>query len=550
MTPSPESILAYHQATKHHPGMYAPGPGGLDWSNQPHPFRRYRGALEIPLSREADDQVTYHQALFGLVPPQPLNPGFISRLFFHSLALSARKSFAGSTWALRVNPSSGNLHPTEAYLACGPVEGLTDAPSISHYQPAEHALEVRSAPTPEQWRTICGGREEGIMIGLSSIPWRESWKYGERAYRYCQLDLGHALAALSLAGAGLGWRAELLDNFATRDLDELMGLHVQGPEAERGECMLYLGPPDRASGEDRPARVPIPAMSWQGRPNVLSGAHVRWPLVERAFEAAGKPATETKREMKMEMETGAREGGRDDPVAPRRAGVTAERFRPGTETLREIVRSRRSAQAMDGRTAISRDQFCRMMALTSPRDLAAFPLLPWRPQVHLALFVHRVEGLEQGLYLLVRDRVQEGSLRRRLSSHFLWERPPGVPEDLDLHLLARGDFRETAMRLSCNQPIASDGCFSLAMLAEFRRPLQEWGPWFYPRLFWECGMIGQVLYLEATLAGLRGCGIGCFFDDLAHRMLELEGLEYQDLYHFTVGGAVEDQRLSTLNPYE
>ena len=59
------------------------------------------------------------------------------------------------------------------------------------------------------------------------------------------------------------------------------------------------------------------------------------------------------------------------------------------------------------------------------------------------------------------------------------------------------------------------------MLAEFERPLTEHGAWVYPRLFWECGMIGQVLYLEAEAAGLRGTGIGCFFDDGMHSLLGL-----------------------------
>ena len=62
-------------------------------------------------------------------------------------------------------------------------------------------------------------------------------------------------------------------------------------------------------------------------------------------------------------------------------------------------------------------------------------------------------------------------------------------------------------------------------------------------------MIGQVLYLEAEAAGLRGTGIGCFFDDPMHELLGLTGIRYQDLYHFTVGGPVEDRRLATMPAY-
>jgi nitroreductase len=87
------------------------------------------------------------------------------------------------------------------------------------------------------------------------------------------------------------------------------------------------------------------------------------------------------------------------------------------------------------------------------------------------------------------------------------------------------------------------------MIADFEEPLTRLGPWFYPRLYWECGIIGQILYLEAEAAGLRGTGIGCFFDDPVHEVLGLKTERYRSLYHFTVGKPVEDSRLTTLPPY-
>ena len=87
------------------------------------------------------------------------------------------------------------------------------------------------------------------------------------------------------------------------------------------------------------------------------------------------------------------------------------------------------------------------------------------------------------------------------------------------------------------------------MLAHYREVLVENGPSFYRRLFWEAGLIGQVLYLEAEAAGVRATGIGCYFDDPVHQVFGLRDLELQSLYHFTVGGPVDDPRLTTLPPY-
>lgn len=212
----------------------------------------------------------------------------------------------------------------------------------------------------------------------------------------------------------------------------------------------------------------------------------------------------------------------------------------------QIIRQRRSLLACDGRTAIPAERFYRMLSRTMPVPGDA---IPWAPAIHFGLFVHRVEGIEPGLYAMARDAVKAEKLRAAMHGHFAWERPPGCPASLPLHLLERGDARGLATQVSCRQDIAGDGAFSLGMIAEYQASLVAHGPSFYRRLFWEAGAIGQVLYLEAEAAGVRATGIGCFFDDPVHQVFGLRDLEFQSLYHFTVGGYVDDPRLTTLPPY-
>jgi hypothetical protein len=176
--------------------------------------------------------------------------------------------------------------------------------------------------------------------------------------------------------------------------------------------------------------------------------------------------------------------------------------------------------------------------------------MAWDATIHLGLFVHRVDGLEPGLYLLARDPGKTDKLQRAMHSRFAWTPPPNCPAELPLRLLEAGDARRLATQLSCHQDIAGDGAFSLAMIAEYQEALFAQGPWFYRHLFWETGLIGQVLYLEAEAAGVRATGIGCFFDDPVHRVFGFEDLAFQSIYHFTVGGPVDDHRLTTLAPYE
>jgi hypothetical protein len=212
----------------------------------------------------------------------------------------------------------------------------------------------------------------------------------------------------------------------------------------------------------------------------------------------------------------------------------------------QIIRQRRSLLACDGKTSIPAERFYRMLArvMPAPRDA-----IPWQPAIHLALFVHRVEGLEPGLYAMAREAAKVEKLKAAMHAHFAWEAPPGCPAELPLYLLERGDARPLATQVSCRQEIAGDGAFSLGMIAEYQETLAAHGASFYRRLFWEAGAIGQVLYLEAEAAGVRSTGIGCFFDDPVHQVFGFKDLAFQSLYHFTVGGYVDDPRLTTLAPY-
>lgn len=54
----------------------------------------------------------------------------------------------------------------------------------------------------------------------------------------------------------------------------------------------------------------------------------------------------------------------------------------------------------------------------------------------------------------------------------------------------------------------------------------------------------------AEAQGIRGTGIGCFFDDAVHSIYGFNDRKYQSLYHFTMGGPVEDKRLRTLRAYK
>ena len=211
------SVTAYHRRTKHSLQRYARGPETIDWSDQPDPFRRFDGCAIQPLPKPGRELAVTWADLDErqAVPVAELNQDNIGLLLELAFGLSAWKRYGPERWALRCNPSSGNLHPSEAYLINGVAGWMPQG--VYHYVSHDHHLEQRCAFDN-------AALPNTLLLGLSSVHWREAWKYGERAYRYCQLDAGHALAALSYAAATLGWRIEWLSQYSDVELACLLGL--------------------------------------------------------------------------------------------------------------------------------------------------------------------------------------------------------------------------------------------------------------------------------------------------------------------------------------
>ncbi|WP_313053301.1 SagB/ThcOx family dehydrogenase [Pseudomonas lopnurensis] len=286
------AVHAYHQRSKHRFEGYAAGPEALDWDAQPAPFRHFEGApqVRLPLLADAPAGSALRQALQRPFPALEaadtlaLPPGLcsIGALLQLSLGVTAWKSFGPDCWAVRANPSSGNLHPTEAYLLVAGIEGLENG--LYHYRPEDHALELRARHAVE-------ARAPSLAIALTSVMWREAWKYGERAFRYCQLDIGHAAGALRYAAAVLGWRLQeqaqvgraTLARLAGVDrLEEFPSRRLPETEREEGEILLAVGfsgvaPAPLAVTE---LRTLAQAARWYGVASCIDRHPLyRWPII-------------------------------------------------------------------------------------------------------------------------------------------------------------------------------------------------------------------------------------------------------------------------------
>lgn len=536
-----DTVLSYHQTTKHRFEAYARGPETLDWDEQPAPFRRYADAPSTALPLTA----AQFEAPFDVLhaperrAPAAAGPGTLGALLELSFAVSAWKSNGVDRWAVRSNPSSGNLHPTEAYLLCCGINGLADG--VHHYRPDDHALELRAAWEPST-------RQPALLLGLSSVIWRETWKYGERSFRYCQLDLGHAVACLAYAAALLGWRLREVSGISHEELGALLGLDRAADfrsgrnawtEREEPELLLAVELDPARPAQSLPTARDLNHLArsarWHGTASSIDPRPMyRWTILDDITLA-------TRRGSAAEPRRGA------NPVVP-----ALPPARPDAPGAVATILGRRSGQRYDGRTLMRSADFFRLLDATLDRpELAPWQTLDDTADIALLLFVHRVEGLTPGLYLLPRDEASAHTLPARLKPEFANARRIDAPAHLDLRLLAEvspATLHRLARSICCHQDIASMACFTVAMLAEFA-PVIERDPERYRELFRHAGLIGQVLYLEAEAIGYRGTGIGCYFDDALHELIGLQDTQWQSLYHFAVGMPVLDSRIETTPPY-
>jgi len=174
-----EIVVAYHERTKHHYHRFAASVGYMDWATQPDPFRRYEGASLVRLPFPEMGQALPYWQLYvaDSMEPAPLSIDSVSLFFRYALSLTAWKRFHETTWSLRANPSSGNLHPTEGYALLPAVGAIHDRPGVYHYAPKEHGLERRADVDPSVWTALMTAfPKDSFLVGLSSIHWREAWE--------------------------------------------------------------------------------------------------------------------------------------------------------------------------------------------------------------------------------------------------------------------------------------------------------------------------------------------------------------------------------------
>lgn len=536
----------YHQRTKYDPETIAAMSrgGGLDWSQQPVPYKDYKLGHEIDLKpylenepERADGDWRWWQRL--------------SRLLIDSYGLTAKvMTYSGTPMYLRSAPSAGGLYPAEVYLVS---RGTSLLPAgLYNYQVRTHSLWRFWDDHPWQalqaacfWHPALETTQ--IALVVSAIFQRSAWRYQDRAYRRVFLDSGHLLGNLEVAGTLCDYRPHLIGGFADALVNKL--LYLDG-ETESAIALLALADLFEVDQNLSPARSALPSSIHIDVAPVPDGELLEYlhensaitpdsgfgQLQQKnnaplpfAIEQTDSPGSSPSDAGSSNLDTKAVDDSLQKPgkaIKPRSDkynfpfGITVStKTQPigwgdRLEDLENTLLTRRSTRRFINAPISRADLFALLDFSYHPEHYRLQAFDPTPDYFDLSLIetfvaISNVETLEAGCYYY-------------------------APQAQELRQIRFNQFRKDLHFLCLGQELGRDAGVVIFHTANLQAAVEKYGDRAYRYLHMDAGHLGQRLNLAATRRGLGVSGIAGFFDDQVNELLSIPA-EEAVLYITTVG---------------
>lgn len=516
----------YHQRTKYDPETIAGSGGGLDWSQQPVPYKDYKLGHSVDLKpyledvpTDADDSWRWWQRL--------------SRLLIDSYGLTAKvMTYSGEPMYLRSAPSAGGLYPAEIYLVA---RGTSRLPAgLYNYQVRSHALLRFWDDHPWQalqsacfWHPALETTQMALVV--SAVFQRSAWRYQDRAYRRVFLDSGHLLGNLEVAGTLCDYRPHLIGGFADEAVNQL--LYLDGKE-ESAIALLALADLFEVDQNLPMACSALPSLAHTDVAPVAEGELLGYlhensaiaidsgfgqlqqkrngiplpPVAERSDQpdAADLLADEKPASDKYNFPFGITVSTKTQPIG----------WGDRLEDLENTLLTRRSTRRYINAPLSRSDLFALLDFTYHPenyrlQDFDAQPDYFDLSLIETFVAVSNVETLEAGCYYY-------------------------APQAQELRQIRFNQFRKDLHFLCLGQDLGKDAGAVIFHTANLAAAVIKYGDRAYRYLHMDAGHLGQRLNLAATCRGLGVSGIAGFFDDQVNELLSIPA-EEAVLYITTIG---------------
>ncbi|WP_430014034.1 SagB/ThcOx family dehydrogenase [Microcystis ichthyoblabe FBCC-A1114] len=484
MPDQPISIAQYyHERTKYDPQTIASKSKGLDWSQQPYPFKEYKIGQTFDLKPYLSRQIVPQKGDFWRR---------ISRILGCSYGLTAKIATMGSPLYLRSAPSAGGLYPAEVYLISRGTEFLPAG--LYSYQGQSHSLLLfwesdvwTNLQSACFWNPVLENTD--IALVTSAIFYRSAWRYEDRAYRRIFLDTGHLLGNIELSASINDYRAHLIGGFNDSQMNELLYL-----DSEKESVMTVIPLADLLNIRQNlpPSTTALPSTTTTLYPKIAEGELLN------SLHQATIIATDEKIEANITPSNW--EDKYNFPFCLK-VSVTSRPVNWGEDLidLESTMLKRRSTRAYSG-ASLSLDELRALLHFTyQPQDYADQNLDPNPDYFALDLLetfiaVSAVTGLEEGCYYY-------------------------APKAQELRQIRFKNFRQELHYLCLGQDLGRDAAAAVFHTADLSKAVAKYGDRVYRYLHADAGHLGQRLNLAAIHLGLGVSGIGGFFDDQVNEVL-------------------------------
>ncbi|MDA4123278.1 MAG: SagB/ThcOx family dehydrogenase [Thaumarchaeota archaeon] len=479
----------YHEATKHSEVSVRTSGHYLDWDNKPSPFKVYTALPLQDLPTDFLKPALNALIAISTVPKDKdsaaMGVDTLAELLFFSAGITREVKVQGrGTFYFRAAPATGALYPIELYVVCKKLEGLEAG--VYHFSPGDFSLSrLRGGDWTRTLSSYAGLRPDisaaPASIVLTSMAWRNSWKYQARSYRHWFWDGGVIAANLLATASSAGLRSSVVLGFEDEAVNRLLGLRAR---KEAAIAICPLGMSASASGQPAGGRSPDelpPPIDPDFLP--LSRTEVESPDVWEAHEASG-----LRDFSEVITWTKSREERAPSPTAP-----LSDRSYPLERTLQRPDEGPDLAQAILRRGSTRRfspepityEQLSNVLYYST----RGVPLgLPSRETLlETYLISNAVKGLPNGSYRL--DRAS-GSLEQ----------------------LRSGEFRDVGGYLCLGQPLFTGASAVLFLMTELGEDLRLLGDRGYRAAQFEAGVAAGRMYLASYAQGMGASGT-TFYDD-------------------------------------
>lgn len=414
----------------------------VNWKDAPLPFKLYEGLPEFPLPEEIP--LILQERKTAAAPTLEE----ISQLLWYVYGITqyaqtvfqagpAENDAVAVQSYRRFVPSGGALYPSEVYLYLK----HTEIPvGIYHYSAAHHRLILLRRGNFDSYLTGCLGNscdisESFAVLFVSTVFWKNFYKYHNFSYRLQGLDAGAVIGQALMAADRLGFIPKVCFQFLDRPVNHLLGLCEQD---ENVYAVMPLSTTRLVDGEKSFVTESIfqelPELkhtSYQRSKNVID-----FPMIRNLNEASIYKTTDqfvklhTSSKFSDSMETIMLPFV--EPLSSDFAAVCRERHSPDIDfTLKKV--SLREISTLLRETAV--------FEYDNDLDEAEGNA---KPRVHLYGCFYNAEGISNGAYFYDRNthalrKIASGDYREYLQSGLLMDNINMFQVPLCLHLA--GDIK-------------------------------------------------------------------------------------------------------------